>query len=122
MINRWFFIMVVAMLAAGAILSKAQEVPGTVHIVSARLESRQEVVAHGQMKGFMDMRFQFTLYTVKTRNMIYQLESADRRCPQVGKDYEVRQTTATKMVLMIPGKKHDDPITFSIRSVSENEK
>jgi hypothetical protein len=122
MISRWFYLTGLAVFVSCAALTKAQEAPATVHIVSARLESRQEVVAQGQMKGFMDMRFQFTLYTAKTGNVVYGLESADIRRPQVGKDYEVRQATATKMVLMIPGKKHADSITFSIRSVSEVEK
>jgi hypothetical protein len=62
----------------------------------------------------------FTLYTVDFGNQTLILESTDKRQPMVGQNYEVKKITATKIILLIPGKKKLEEVKFDIRSAKEN--
>jgi len=101
-----------------AISAQCQVTLTTVHVRSTRAESRDEV-SPGQMRAILGSELVYTLYTVESGNLIYTLESADNRQPEVGKDYQVKKATRDEMVLLIPGKKRPVEVSFHIKEVSE---
>ncbi len=92
--------------------------PASVHVKSTHTESREEVSA-GEMKDLGGLELIYTTYTVDAGTIIYILESADNRRPEIGKDYEVKSLSADEMVLLIPGKKRPASVRFHIKSMSE---
>jgi len=92
--------------------------PATVHVVSSRVESSDQV-SPGSERSVLGAELVYSVYTVKSDSFIYELESADTRQPEVGKDYAVVKMSKSNMTLLIPGKKRSVGIDFHIKSVSE---
>jgi len=116
--KRCIQIAVLLVVAFSAAALAQQSTPTTVHIRSARAESRDEVTP-GLVRALFGSELLYTVYTVDSGHLTYTLESSDNRQPEVGKDYQVEKVAGGWMVLLIPGKKREAKISFYIKSVSE---
>lgn len=94
------------------------EQPKSVHVVSQREETEQEITP-GRMRSLMGARIIYVLYTVDAGSRLYQLEAGFRQELEVGNDYPLVKLTSQEMTLALQGKKKVVNERFYIKSISE---